>query len=101
MKLLIFLLTIMGLLSCVASSPIDSKALSTLEQREADPYKLSEDSVVTLDARATEPMDLAISMDLLKRQAGLHWGPVYIGNLKLYLTNPHVGYAGSVNLHRT
>ncbi|KAH8601194.1 hypothetical protein B0O99DRAFT_608259 [Bisporella sp. PMI_857] len=26
--------------------------------------------------------------------AGLYWGPVTIGNLKLYLTNPHVGYAG-------
>jgi len=27
-------------------------------------------------------------------QAGLMWGPVYVGNLKLYLTNPHFGYAG-------
>ena len=26
--------------------------------------------------------------------AGLAWGPVTIGNLKLYLTNPHNGYAG-------
>ena len=32
--------------------------------------------------------------DLLKRQAGLYWGPKYVGNLKLYLTNPHIGYAG-------
>jgi hypothetical protein len=34
--------------------------------------------------------------DLQKRVnvAGLWWGPVYIGNLKLYLTNPHSGYAG-------
>ena len=27
-------------------------------------------------------------------QAGLMWGPVYVGNLKLYLTNPHFGFAG-------
>lgn len=35
-----------------------------------------------------------ISRDLLKRSAELFWGPIYIGNLKLYLTNPHMGYAG-------
>src|SRR5215469_2621479 len=29
-----------------------------------------------------------------KRSAGLYWGPVYIDNLKLYITNPHTGYAG-------
>jgi hypothetical protein len=29
-----------------------------------------------------------------RRQAGLAWGPVYVGNLKLTLTNPHPGYAG-------
>ncbi|KAI4155088.1 MAG: hypothetical protein L6R39_001292 [Caloplaca ligustica] len=28
-------------------------------------------------------------------RAGLAWGPVNIGNLKLYLTNPHTGYAGA------
>lgn len=26
--------------------------------------------------------------------AGLAWGPVNIRNLKLYLTKPHIGYAG-------
>ncbi|KAL9607417.1 MAG: hypothetical protein Q9167_007670 [Letrouitia subvulpina] len=34
------------------------------------------------------------ALDLSKRAAGLAWGPVYIGNLKLSLTNPHMGYAG-------
>jgi hypothetical protein len=29
-----------------------------------------------------------------RREAGLAWGPIYIGNLKLTLTNPHDGYAG-------
>ncbi|KAL9046366.1 MAG: hypothetical protein Q9214_000784 [Letrouitia sp. 1 TL-2023] len=33
-------------------------------------------------------------LDLSKRQARLFWGPIYIGNLKLSLTNPHIGYAG-------
>ena len=28
------------------------------------------------------------------RQAGLAWGPVAVANPKLYLTNPHTGYAG-------
>lgn len=33
--------------------------------------------------------------DLEKRDpAGLRWGPEYVGNLKLSLTNPHEGYAG-------
>ncbi|KAL8805744.1 MAG: hypothetical protein Q9182_001777 [Xanthomendoza sp. 2 TL-2023] len=31
---------------------------------------------------------------LSTRQAGLAWGPISAGNLKLYLTNPHAGYAG-------
>ncbi|KAL8893761.1 MAG: hypothetical protein Q9192_004953 [Flavoplaca navasiana] len=31
---------------------------------------------------------------LQPRQAGLAWGPVTVANLKLYLTNPHIGYAG-------
>lgn len=26
--------------------------------------------------------------------AGLYWGPVYVGNLKLAMTNQHFGYAG-------
>lgn len=26
--------------------------------------------------------------------AGLYWGPIYAGNLKLYMTNAHTGYAG-------
>lgn len=41
-----------------------------------------------------------------KRQAGLSVGPLYIGNLKVSLTNPHFGWAGPaypgiihVNLH--
>ena len=29
-----------------------------------------------------------------KRSAGLFWGPFYLDNLKLYITNPHDGYAG-------
>ena len=45
----------------------------------------------------TQPIgsDMVASTDLAKRAAaGLAWGPVYIGNLKLTLTNPHDGYAG-------
>lgn len=28
------------------------------------------------------------------QSAGLLWGPFYVGNLRLYMTNPHWGYAG-------
>lgn len=31
---------------------------------------------------------------MLKRSAGLYWGPHKVGNLILSLTNPHPGYAG-------
>jgi len=38
---------------------------------------------------------VAMDQELEERDsAGLAWGPVNIGNLKLYLTNPHNGYAG-------
>lgn len=37
---------------------------------------------------------LGVSQAIASPSAGLSWGPVYVGNLKLYLTNPHVGYAG-------
>jgi hypothetical protein len=46
------------------------------------------------------------SEDIEKRSAGLLFGPHNVGNLKIYLTNPHVGPAGPkfpsaehVNLH--
>ncbi|KAI4209001.1 MAG: hypothetical protein LQ351_008023 [Letrouitia transgressa] len=44
--------------------------------------------------RHVEKEDSSSPLHLPKRQAGLAWGPVYIGNLKLTLTNPHDGYAG-------
>lgn len=38
------------------------------------------------------------AVDLSERSpsgsAGLRWGPYYVGALKLYITNPHTGYAG-------
>lgn len=37
----------------------------------------------------------ATDQELQERDsAGLAWGPIEIGNLKLYLTKPHNGYAG-------
>ncbi|HEY3364934.1 MAG TPA: hypothetical protein VGK74_07785 [Symbiobacteriaceae bacterium] len=37
---------------------------------------------------------VAATSESFAASAGLYWGPVTVGNLKLYLTNPHVGYAG-------
>lgn len=34
------------------------------------------------------------SPSLASPSAGLYWGPTNVGNLKLYLTNAHFGYAG-------
>lgn len=78
-KLLMLILLSLALLSTAlaapTASPIDDEALA-LEARD-------ESSFIPTQAHEIEA-----------RSAGLFWGPHYIGNLKLYLTNPHVGYAG-------
>ena len=67
-KLLVLFVFALSCMSLVVAVPTDSEAISS--RNNVDPQ------------------------DLEKRQAGLAWGPVYIGNLKLSLTNPHDGYAG-------
>src|SRR5271169_4568694 len=51
-------------------------------------------SCLLLVVAAPTVPEVGSNHDLEKRQAGLAWGPEYVGNLKLYLTNPHDGYAG-------
>ncbi|KAI4266976.1 MAG: hypothetical protein LQ337_008585 [Flavoplaca oasis] len=60
---------------------------------------LSNNNLLTThrDERQTEehePQSITALQTLQPRQAGLAWGPVTVANLKLYLTNPHIGYAG-------
>jgi hypothetical protein len=96
-KLILASLFLTSTMSLVMANPVEPHRLSALEKRLAEPVTPSNspfDDTTTLDKRATESMDLLPEFNLLKRQAGLFWGPVYIGNLKLYLTNSHSGYAG-------
>ena len=95
LKLLLFILTLSSFSPFILSAPTDSNTITSpnndkrhLEQREALPQPASED-MPHMVRKYTEDQN-----DILKREAGLRWGPVYIGNLKLSLTNPHEGYAG-------
>lgn len=76
---LLSILTFTSLAPTILSAPTDT---TSLERR--DPVPLP----------AIAPMYTEDQNDLLKREAGLAWGPIYIGNLKLSLTNPHNGPAG-------
>jgi hypothetical protein len=84
--------------------PADSDLESNpyLAKREAGPLTLR-DVTSALDAETRAAIaEIVGDADTLKdnpylakrESAKLYWGPVYIGNLKLTLTNPHVGYAG-------
>ena len=92
LKNLVIILLTYTLTASVSSAPTDSNAVEVIpkpniEQREAipQPAPLPHDQ---------DNQDY-VRHDVLKRaSAELYWGPVYIGNLKLTLTNPHEGYAG-------
>ncbi|KAL6716509.1 hypothetical protein ACLMJK_006076 [Lecanora helva] len=71
------LLTLTSLTPLISSFPTENTAIS---RREPLPHSV--------------PASTSDQNSLPKRQAGLAWGPIYIGNLKLSLTNPHMGYAG-------
>lgn len=47
---------------------------------------------------AIEALDDTSTLAAVSRSAGLAWGPVTIGNVKLYMTNPHVGYVPGLNV---
>lgn len=101
-KLLACLLLTLGSLQCARGAPTDAAADeairirsasdATWEAESADPHGLWLRDPTT--AAAADDDSNASAAPVEKREAGLFWGPVYIGNLKLYLTNPHVGYAG-------
>jgi hypothetical protein len=99
-KLIILYILAVGCLTFAAAAPAESEAVTLLnneqgeliiiepEGRDAD-YAIMLGMSEDLDSSAPE-----LAHALHKREAGLAWGPVHIGNLKLSLTNPHVGYAG-------
>lgn len=47
---------------------------------------------------AIEDLSDASNLAAVSRSAGLAWGPVTIGNVKLYITNPHLGYVPGLNI---
>lgn len=47
---------------------------------------------------AIEDLSDASNLAAVSRSAGLAWGPVTIGNVKLYMTNPHLGYVPGLNI---
>lgn len=93
-KLLAFFILAFSCLSLVAAAPTESglTTLSDVEKRDASTLSAP---AVDVDALAIRT-PVAAEDDVSKRSpsAGLYWGPVFIGNLKLTLTNPHPGFAG-------
>ena len=99
--LLSALLVALGLLTLVGSAP----AAVALTRREVDYANLLPTGIeaAALSPRAAGPVAAAgadadaepeaVAVD--KRSAELYWGPHDIGNLRLKLTNPHMGYAGT------
>jgi hypothetical protein len=79
LKLLIFAILVFSCFSSIVAAPLDSDAVSVPHAKK-DP---------TPDISTVEVERLVQT-----RSAGLAWGPIPIGNLKLSLTNPHIGYAG-------
>src|SRR5437762_131614 len=99
LKLLIVFILVFSCLSLVVAAPMNSEVVSlpNNEKREVIPIEqgaLSHSHNAILPEESEDVLVSKPDHDLQKRQAGLAWGPVYIGNLKLYLTNPHDGYAG-------
>ncbi len=92
-KLLSFFILAFSCLSLVDAAPTESglTTLSDIEQRDASTLSPHAVDVDALSIRAPSAADIEVSK---RESAGLYWGPTYIGNLKLTVTNPHDGYAG-------
>src|SRR4051794_1430052 len=99
LKLFIFIVLFFSCLSLVIAIPTDSNVISLPNNEKGEAITteqggLSHSNNVILLRESEDTFVPKPDHDLQKRQAGLAWGPVYIGNLKLSLTNPHDGYAG-------
>lgn len=90
-KLLALFILAFSCLSLVAAAPTESVLTTLSDVEERDASTLSPHDADTLAIRLPVAADNEVSK---RESAGLYWGPVYIGNLKLTLTNPHDGYAG-------
>jgi hypothetical protein len=101
-QLLLFFLVALSCLSYGAAAPTDSEVvnLSTAEKRDTtgiEERRLPQSYDALLPKEIEDiviPRSADDNLEKRSESAGLFWGPVYIGNLKLDLTNPHRGYAG-------
>lgn len=100
--LYVYILAI-GCLAFTTAAPTESEAVTLLTNENGELIVIEPEQCDANDAFMlviSEDLDSSAPESahaLQKRQdgsAGLAWGPVYIGNLKLSLTNPHDGYAG-------
>jgi hypothetical protein len=98
-KLIILYILAIGCLTFAAAAPTESAAVTPLPQEKGElvimePEGYAEDAFMLGISEDLDSSSPELAHTLHKREAGLAWGPVYIGNLKLYLTKPHNGYAG-------
>lgn len=98
LKLLVLFVLCLSSLSSVIAAPVDSEVVGLLDSQKGEVAAIKQRELPrSHNAILVGKSDVSVAnpgRNLQKRQAGLFWGPVYIGNLKLYLTNPHDGYAG-------
>ncbi|MCJ1275891.1 hypothetical protein MMC21_003696 [Puttea exsequens] len=88
LKHLLLLLLAYSLTVSVLSAPADTGTLFTSNTRDlARREAISQ--LVPFIGHSESPSEIS-----KRESAELYWGPKYVGNLKLTITNPHVGYAG-------
>jgi len=100
-KLIILYILAIGCLTFATAAPTESEAVTLFTNGKCELVVIEREG-----CGADYAVMLGISKDLdtsapesahalqNRQSAGLAWGPVSIGNLKLSLTNPHDGYAG-------
>ncbi|KAG8533260.1 uncharacterized protein KY384_002043 [Bacidia gigantensis] len=94
-KPLAVLLCLTSRFSTLAAPQLNIRAISSpaeKENRALDPSIIETRNDDSYLRNALSPK--IFTRNLVARSAGLLWGPVNVGNLKLSLTNPHEGYAG-------
>ncbi len=93
-RFLAFFILAFSCLSLVTAAPTESD-LTTLSDTEKRDASTLSSHAIDVDALAIRtPVTADNEASKRSPSAGLYWGPVFIGNLKLTLTNPHEGFAG-------
>ncbi|RFU35638.1 hypothetical protein B7463_g733, partial [Scytalidium lignicola] len=97
---MLFALLAFGSISSVAGAPTRDESLTALQSESTNVKRVEGEGTTILDnvlsqRDITSILTPSSDKELHEREsAGLYWGPKYLGNLKLYITHPHMGYAG-------